>query len=106
MTKLAQQSRHDAADVKSEAKLPNVVPIRGDSDSDPLANFHVEDAAGVATTTRTPTARRVVSKKVLGGIVAAVVLSGASAAAIVYARQRLNSAPVPKPVSLERARLN
>jgi len=106
MTKLAQQPRHDAADPKTDAKLPNVVPIRADSDNDPLANFHVEDAAGVATTTRAPAARRVVSKKIVSGIVAAVVLSVAAAATIVYARQRLNSAPAAKPAQSERARLN
>src|SRR5438105_1664454 len=106
MTKLAHQPRHDAPDPKSDTKPPNVVSIRADSDNDPLANFHVEDAAGVGTVTRAPAARRVVSKKIVSGIVAALVLSGAAAAAIVYARQLLNSAPAAKPVVSERARLN
>jgi len=101
MTKAA-HSRKDSADAKADGKLPNVVPIRPDTDIDPLANFGVEGAVVVA-----PSPRRRVSKKFLIGIVVSVVALGAVAAGLVYARQRTNqrSVAAPTPV-LEHVILN
>src|SRR5262245_31369918 len=103
MTKAAQSTRKDSADSRAEGKSPNVVPIRPDSDIDPLANFGVEGAAVVAVATPP---RSVLSKKLLSGIAAGVGVPVAAVAGIVYARQRTNQPPVAAPPVLEHALLN
>ena len=101
MTKAAQSTRKDSADAKAEGKPPNVVSIRPDTD-DPLAHFGVEGAVAVAAPPR-----RVLSKKLLSGIVGGVVVSVAAVAGIVYARQRTTQPTVvAKPAALEHAILN
>jgi eukaryotic-like serine/threonine-protein kinase len=102
MTKAAQPTRKDSADPRAEGKSPNVVPIRPD-DIDPLANFGVEGAAVVAAPSPP---RPVLSKTLMTGIVAGVVVSGAAVAGIVYARQRTNQPSVTTAVVLEHAILN
>jgi len=105
MTKAAHQPRKDSADAKADGKLPNVVPIRPDSDADPLANFGVEGAAGVAVAPAPP--RRAIAKKLVFGIVAGIVVSLAGAAGIVYARQqRTNKQSLASQIVLEHAILN
>jgi hypothetical protein len=107
MTKAAHQTRRDSADAKADAKSQNVVPIRPENESDPLANFGVEgDRAGAVAVAPSPP-RRVISKKLVSGVAAGVVISVAVVASIVYARQRTTQAsPVVKPAVLEHARLN
>ena len=106
MNKAAQQPRNDSAETKKDAKPQNVVPIRADNDSDPLAHFKGEDET-VARSAHPPAAKRAVPKRTLIGIAASVALIAGAAAAIVYARQRVS---VPSrsaaPASTERARLN
>jgi hypothetical protein len=107
MSKAAQQQpRHDSAETKNDPKPQNVVPIRADTDNDPLANFKGEDETAAAAAKLAP-ARRAMSKKALIGIAAAVVLLGVAAGAIVYARQRASvPARTAPPTPTERARLN
>jgi serine/threonine-protein kinase len=105
MTKAAQQTRKDSADAKADGKPQNVVPIRAENESDPLAHFGVEGATEVAVVASPP--RRAVSKKLLGGIASVVVVSIGVVATLVYARQRTNPPRASgKPDVLEHARLN
>jgi hypothetical protein len=104
MTKAAHQPRKDSADAKADGKLPNVVPIRPDNDSDPLANFGVEGAAGVAVASSPP--RRAISKKLVLGIVAGIVVSLGAAAGVVYARQRATRRSIASQPVTEHAILN
>ena len=107
MTKAAHQTRDDdSVDAKIDSKPPNVVPIRADSEGDPLAHFGVEGERAAAVAVASPP-RRVVSKRLLSGIVAGVVVSVVVVAAIVYARQRtMQPSPGGTSVLLEHARLN
>jgi hypothetical protein len=106
MNKAAQQPRKDSAD-KNDVKAQNVFPIRADSDNDPLAHFKGEDEAAAPPPPKPPPVRRVPPKRVLTGVIAAAVVVGIAAAALVYARQRVNLAvPAAKPAASERARLN
>jgi serine/threonine-protein kinase len=107
MTKAAHQTRKDFADAKADGKPQNVVLIRADSDSDPLAHFGVEGERAAAVAVAISPPRRVVSKKLLSGIIAGVAVSLVIVATIVYARQRTNApSPVGKSEVLEHARLN
>jgi len=107
MNKAAHQPRNDSAETtKNDAKPQNVVPIRADNDSDPLAHFKGEDETA-ARPVHPPAARRAIPKKALIGIAAGVLLIAGTAAAIVYARQRVSvpsTGAAPSPT--ERARLN
>ncbi len=104
MTKAAQQTRTDPDATSPDSKPPNVVPIRVEADSDPLAHFKGENESAQANA---PAARSRLSTKVVAGVAAVVVLSGVAAAGIVYTRQRSAlPANVTMSPTLEKARLN
>lgn len=109
MNKAAQQPRKESAETKSDPKPQNVVPIRADNDSDPLAHFRGEEEAATLPPARSAPARRAnaVSKNTILAAAAATLFVAAVAAAMGYARQRVSvPTTTAPPAPTERARLN
>ncbi len=104
MSKVAQTPRRDV-DHKTVENVPNIVPIRADSDNDPLANFNVEAPSGATAVKTAPP--RAVPKNVVAVVTAVMALAAVAVAAVVYARQRVNlPVSTARPQASERARLN
>jgi hypothetical protein len=101
MTKAASPQRETStAAGPNDKKSLNVVPIRADADSDPLADFKEEPSSARPAGARSfRTASR--------GVVVGLVVAAAAAGALVYARQRAAaSARTPPVVATGRATLD
>src|SRR5262245_50512779 len=95
---VAQTRRRADADHADELKSPNVVPIRQDSDGDPLASFKPEREDPPALTAKPPVVRVRVPKRIWIAAALTVAVGATVASAWVYGRGRA-TLPVARPSS-------